>query len=55
MRVEVKHLKIELSNICSKHIATQKEKDILEVKVRGLELGQCEEITTLKANYQRDL
>ena len=39
LRVEVKHLKIELSNICSKHIATQKEKDVLDVKVRGLELG----------------
>jgi len=42
--VEVKHLKIEISNICTKHIATQKEKDLIEVKAKGLEIGQSEEL-----------
>lgn len=55
MNIEVKHMKLEISNICSKHVTTQKDKDILEVRVKGLEIGQSDELIQLKANYARDL
>ena len=48
-------MKLEISNICSKHVALQKDKDVLQVKVKGLEIGQGDEVIQLKANYARDL
>ena len=55
LKIEVKHMKLEISNICSKHVALQKDKDVLQVKVKGLEIGQSDEVIQLKANYARDL